>query len=331
MRIRLKIFPLHRHRMNRCYWQRQLKFAFLLTLALIFTTPSAVAENNTLLIVSNDHALHQQFITQLNSHLNASAGSKILTRVIHISAWRPEISTQYPLTLVLGNEAAHVLGQFKLDRPILYSLVPSNSFAQITKDTGKCQTGLCSAIYIDQPVSRTLALAHLALPNLKIAGVLTSQQTKMDLSNLKLAATAQGIRIEHRQLNNKNNLVFKLNDLLQNSDALLSLPDAEIYSSHTVQNILLTAYHYHKPVIGYSRAFVKAGALFAVYSSLVQLSQQTAETIQEFFDAGKGRLSLSHHPRYFSVSVNRRVAKSLDIDIEDEATLQEKLEALAHE
>ena len=133
-----------------------------------------------------------------------------------------------------------------------------------------------------------------------------------------------------QQVTDKDNLVFGLTNVLQQSDALLSLPNPEIYSRHTVQNILLTAYHYRKPVIGYSHAFVKAGALFAVYSTLPQLARQAAETIDRFFNKNTG-LPAPEHPRYFSVSVNRMVAKSLGIKIEDESILQKKLEATTHE
>ena len=153
--------------------------------------------------------------------------------------------------------------------------------------TDNCRPNLCGAIYIDQPLDRILRLTRLALPELRTIGVLRSRSSNTNQQSLKTLATRNGMAVHLQQVTDKDNLVFGLTNVLQQSDALLSLPNPEIYSRHTVQNILLTAYHYRKPVIGYSHAFVKAGALFAVYSTLPQLARQAAETIDRFFNKTK--------------------------------------------
>lgn len=305
----------------------------LALLALNIATPSILlASDNAVLVITNNHnKLHHSFVSQLNNHLNDLMGKDLQIKVVGVDDWQEDFSNHHSLTLALGNKAAIKVGQYELKQPVLFSLLPSITYKRIIASEINCPSTKCSAIYIDQPLKRTLQLTQLALPELKTTGILTSQMTSINLNSLNNVARSLNIAIEHKKLINSNNLVFTLSDILQRSDALLSLPDRNIYSSRTVQNILLTAYRYRKPVIGYSRAFVKAGALFAVYSTPAQLSQQTAEVISRFFKANKKVLPEAQHPRYFTVSVNTLVAKSLGITIDTEETLQAKLEEASHE
>ena len=311
------------------------KRAYLIAATLlIFLFSSSVlhAGDKSLLIVTNSkYSLHHLFITQIKSQLLDADDAQIKIEVVSIDNWKPENSNRYSLTLSLGNQAANKISQQKLNRPVLYSLLPSIAYEEIVSSTKNCKDKQCSAVFIDQPLKRTLQLAKLSLPNLNVAGVISGNHSNDDIRKLKSFSERLDIKIEHKQLLNPDSLVSTLSEVLKSSDALLSLPDPEIYSSRTVQNILLTAYRYRKPVIGYSKAFVKAGALFAVYSTPFQLSQQTAEVIKVFFKSQNNILPSPQYPRYFTVSVNSLVARSLNIDVEAEDKLQEKLEAMQNE
>nr|HPR06509.1 ABC transporter substrate binding protein [Denitromonas sp.] len=86
---------------------------------------------------------------------------------------------------------------------------------------------------------------------------------------------------------------------------------------------LLTAYRHRSPVIGFSPAYVRAGAVMAVYSSPEQMGQQAAEmAVQSLLG---NPLPEARHPAYFSVSVNPHVARSLSIDLPDAATLEAQI------
>lgn len=300
-------------------------------LLLSFSLYGNAAAAQLLIVANTQQALHDRFATQIKQHLASQHNDEISIRIIDTADWQAETSNQHQLTLVLGTRAALAISRHKLTSAILFSMVPAITYHQTIATSTACETGRCSAVFIDQPVTRTLALAHLALPQLKTAGLLSSHTSRADIAQLKANAQKQGMHIRQQQADDPENMIFKLTDILQHSDALLALPDHGIYSRHTVQNILLTAYRYHKPVIGYSQAFVKAGALFAVYSSPDQLSQHTASVVAQFFANQAQQLPPPQHPRYFSVAVNRMVAKSLGIDIQTEIELQKRLEALSNE
>lgn len=317
--------------MHRHYSSPGLIAKVFLLACMIFLAPTiSLAKNKELLVVTNNNQpLHQRFIALLKKSLTASSTNNIHLKVISLDTWQTQLTNQYQLTLALGNKVMFKLSQHQFSGDVLFSLIPSTTYRKIMASSNTCQHNNCSAIYIDQPVQRTLTLTKLALPNAKTIGLLRSQHSGLDQIKISALAAKYNLSIKQQDIPDRNNLVFGLKKVLHNSDALLSLPDPNIYTRHTVQNILLTAYQYRKPVIGYSHAFVRAGALFAVYSSLPQLAKQTAEEINDFFSRNK--LIQPQFPHYFSVSVNQMVANSLDIKIDSPLSLQKKLEATTNE
>jgi len=74
-------------------------------------------------------------------------------------------------------------------------------------------------------------------------------------------------------------------------------------------------------LVGISQAYVKAGALCAIYSTPNQIAIQAVEAIRLFSESGK--LPSSQYPKEFEVSVNKQVARSLDIRMEDADRLRD--------
>ena len=136
---------------------------------------------------------------------------------------------------------------------------------------------------------------------------------------------SQKIQLVVEKIDSSDEMLPALQRVLSDCDVLLALPDSLVFNKNNAQSILLTSYHYHDPVIGYSQAYVKAGALFAAYSMPTQIGRQAGEIIQHLLSAKPGTLPSPQYPKYFSVSVNYQVARSLGIRMEDELVLVEKL------
>ena len=162
------------------------------------------------------------------------------------------------------------------------------------------------------------------LPNAKNIGMFSGESSQQYGELLKEAAEKNGLNMQIEHLNQKADLIPKLKNILETSDALMAIPDPTIYTRETVQPILLTSYRYKKPVFGYSQAYVKAGALAAVFSNSQHLAKQAAEiAIQSQSTAGI--LPLPQAPKYFSVVVNSQVARLLNIPVMDENALYKKM------
>ena len=105
---------------------------------------------------------------------------------------------------------------------------------------------------------------------------------------------------------------------------MIAIPDSLTYTFEIAQAILLTSYRYQKPVFAYSKSYVQAGALAGVYSNTQQLAKQAAEIAIDL-QAAPGLLSAPQTPKYFSIAVNYKVAKSLNITVVDENLLHKKM------
>lgn len=95
---------------------------------------------------------------------------------------------------------------------------------------------------------------------------------------------------------------------------LIAIPDNQLWSGKNARWLLHQAYEYVLPVIGYSKSFIKAGALLSIYTTSDDIIQTTT---QLYLDA-EIRASYSNHIIYPNarIDINSSIAKVLGFDIE---------------
>ncbi|GAB5605684.1 ABC transporter substrate-binding protein [Sideroxyarcus sp. TK5] len=202
--------------------------------------------------------------------------------------------------------------------PVLHVMV---SRAGLEKSTRKSLQG-ASGIYLDQPLARRFSLLRAALPGTRSVGVLISGETP-ELATTRQLASASGFSLHIQSVPTPDRLAGSLAALLAESDVLLVLPDAEIYRSDTIRNILLETYRQQVPMIGLSQNYVRAGALCAVYSTPSQIANQAARVVAQF--ARTRKLPDYQYPQEFEVAVNTQVARSLGLAIKSAERLRAEI------
>jgi hypothetical protein len=207
------------------------------------------------------------------------------------------------------------------DVPALDVLIPKAGYEKLPRLSTQ-HASQRSAIFLDQPMERQVALLLAALPGTRDVGVLYST-TPPELSNVRRLLANKNIHLHDQSINETHSLNDALENILNESEVLFVLADAEIYNASTIRNILLTSYRKQVPLIGLSEAYVKAGALCAVYSTTEQIAVQTAEAVRQYSEFKK--FPSSQYPNEFEVSVNTQVARSLDIPIKDAVKLREAI------
>lgn len=198
--------------------------------------------------------------------------------------------------------------------PLLAMLVPQAVFdARLAANPAGRRP--FSAALIDQPLGRQLALVKRALPQYQRVGVLSGPQTRLVFDALEKEALPRGLTLRKTPLVNATEEIYPaLKQAIDESEVILALPDPSIYNSASLQNILLTTYRARIPLVAFSPAYVKAGAVMAVYSTPAQVARRAAEMVRQW-QAGRG-LPLPQKPREFEVAVNERVAASLGLWID---------------
>jgi len=185
-----------------------------------------------------------------------------------------------------------------------------------------------SALILAQSACRQITFIRKLVPAWKSAGIITSKNSSKQIEDIRQCAAQQGITILTYHVANEKELIQILETAVVQNDVLLALADTVVYNSHTVKNILLTAYRHRKPVIGYSNSLVKAGAVAAIYTSAEDASAEAAEIIQEYISANGCFNRSIYTPSAFTVSINRQVARALEIDLDSNLDFNDDLDLL---
>lgn len=104
---------------------------------------------------------------------------------------------------------------------------------------------------------------------------------------------------------------------------LVATPDNEVFNSYSLQNVLLATYRQRSPVLGFSPAYVRAGAVLGLYVTPAQIGRQAAEMAKAVLAGAP--LPQPQTPRYFEIGTNPQVAHSLGIDLEAPEVLRARL------
>jgi putative ABC transport system substrate-binding protein len=207
--------------------------------------------------------------------------------------------------------------------PVLATLLPRSAYDARVAEVVRSGR-VMSAVVLDQPISRQMALIKRALPNWLRVGVLLGPQTRLQLPQLERQARLRDLRlVPSPSVDSLEQIYPALKEVFESADMLLALPDSVIYNSSSLQNILLASYRARVPLVAFSPAYVKAGALMAVYTTPTQVARHTAGVVRGWL-SGRGLPSVQP-PREFDVVVNTSVANSLGLRIDEAAQIVEDL------
>ncbi|TAM43515.1 MAG: hypothetical protein EPN55_13730 [Gammaproteobacteria bacterium] len=299
-------------------------------LILAWAGPGTAAEKNVLVLLSKDQPEYQEVASSLRQTLTQHAGQDIEVNVVTLADGVRRLTentdTLPSMIVTVGTQAAKLTALQHASTPILHTLLPRQAYLDLARERTQNRTRRHTAIYVDQPLRRQFNLVGFALPEHTRVAVILGPATASLENELVTAARDRDLALQVRHLSSPTELIPQLNEILEESDALLSLPDPMVFNSNTLHHLLIATYHRKVPVVGFSRAFVEAGALLAVYSTPAQTGRQAAEIVRQALQAPARPLPPPQYPRYFAVAVNRRVAASLGLDIPDEQTLLNRLQ-----
>jgi ABC-type uncharacterized transport system substrate-binding protein len=182
------------------------------------------------------------------------------------------------------------------------------------EDTHGLASSAVTAIYAEpSPFDQLRLVSSLYKRRVNVA-VLVSDKNEHLLPALRLAASLANVDLTIEFVSREDNLNRILNRV-SDSPVLLAIPDHAIYNPENIRTILLTSYRHNQSVVGFSTAFVKAGAVASTYSEIDDVITQLDEMIRQFETSG--RLPPPQFPKYFNVSVNDNVARSLNLIVDD--------------
>ena len=287
--------------------------------ALILLTPQAWGGSIDRLVIvkSSDNSYYNKTIETLIDNID---------QAVSINVFMADKLDQQPvnngltsLYIALGKPAAKTVSSFAGSSESI------NAYLTHEQYLGR-DFEIKFAVLLDQPLRRYLLFSKLLL-QLDSIGVIS--QTDYEISNRqkKLLAKIKIDFIQHR-VDAKNKLLPVLRKLLKQDDALLMLPQQSIYNRDSLKGVLLTSYHNRKPVISYSPAHVKAGALGSIFSSPADIGKHLAIIINQRLKSQRPLVSGFEYARFYSFTTNTRVARSLGLNLPSNTDLRALIDEL---
>jgi len=291
---------------------------WLVLSTLLWIAPLACAADDArvVLVLSEGNALYQNFATTFKQNLPVNIQLEILPRAENFT----EANTN-DLIVSVGVKAADWVA-VKTSKPLLAAMIPSNKYAELLKNPSRTKN--ISAIYLDQPLLRQANFLRVALPARSKIGLLYSPQTPLNIDEFRQLLAKRNASLIAQSSVFPKPLFEDLDAVLSRSEVLLAVPDNSIYNSNTIRNILLSSYRRSVPLVGFSQAYVNAGALCAIFSTPEQLAIQTRAAVVSFLQTRK--LNEAAFPTYYSIAVNQEVARTLGISIESPEVLRTQLD-----
>ncbi len=229
------------------------------------------------------------------------------------------------LIVTLGTDALRQVSSRNLKAAVMAGLIPRIAFERVLQDSSRKNPSPMAALYLDQPLGRQLDLLRLALPAARRIGVLWGPESVLQQPLFAAALSARGLELSEGTCTEGQPLIGPLRAALQDADVLLAMADGSAFNPSTASNILLTSYRAKIPVMAFSPAYVKAGALLSVHSTATQAGVQLAAMASQFLQ--NNALPTSQYPLDFSITVNAYVAHSLGLAL-DAKVLVERLRRL---
>jgi ABC-type uncharacterized transport system substrate-binding protein len=167
-------------------------------------------------------------------------------------------------------------------------------------------------------VGTLLAEVKLLLPQRRRVGIIRSRaHASQTAAAVEAAARQQGYTAVVMDCDGPAELLQALAALKGRVDLVLCPPDADLYNSVTIKPLILASLEQRLPIVGFSSAFVRAGAVAGVYPDYRDIGRQTGELAGHLLRGEDA--SREEAPRKVNAAVNQRVAHLLGVDIQTSA------------
>ena len=283
----------------------------------------AQAAPSVVIVSSEKSVAYVETAQSLIEELERAGVSRSSVLMMSTSEWLDARPPSPRLYVTLGAEAADLLARSTPGAPVLCALLPRSSFEALLSRHGRKVSPQFSALFLDQPPARQLDLIRLAFPAARRVGVLWGAEPSKDRNAWRTQAQLAGMQLVEADVSSDELLFPALKQVLDGTDLLLAVPSPQVYNNNTIQNILLTSFRTHVPMVAFSPAYVRAGALLAVHVTPLQIGVQAAQITRSVLE-GKALPASGVYSSDFQISVNEHVARSLGLPL-DALDLRQRL------
>lgn len=276
-----------------------------------------VAASGIDIVLSGQGKPYMAFVAGIRSALQ-EADIQVGIRIVQAGTGMAHDEGKTRLIVTAGVKAMRRVGS-ETGVPVIHALIPARVFPQATS------SGHHAYVYLDQPAERIIRLIRHAFGAKTRIGIIHGKGAERQVELLRRAAKKAGLGFDARSIAHARDLFPVLREIVEEVDVFLVVPDELVINPSTLQSLLLTTYHAGIPLVAYSPAFTRIGAVLAIYTTPYQAGMQTGKLIVRILSGERIRYPVQEWARYFSIRSNTRVAESLGVEIPDSGTLTRAL------
>ena len=230
------------------------------------------------------------------------------------------------ILVTIGSDASEFALKSFPDTNVLSLLMPVAAWNELLARMPE-GSGRRAAVVIDQPVFRSLALGRLLVPEAEKVSTVFGPASVTSKPQLINAAEKEGIELLYADLTSSDNPIGVLAPLIKKADFFIAVADRAVFNKSVAKWLLYLSFRQKVPVIAYSKSYVQAGAMAAVFSSPKNIGRHGAELLTNLLFSNGVTDWRTYYPKYYTVEVNYEVAKALKIVVPDLKSLYLKYSA----
>jgi len=213
------------------------------------------------------------------------------------------------LVLAIGVLAATVVKEKIDDIPVVFCMVINHARFQLTKPN---ITGISSEIAIEDQLKGYQSILG-SFSNLGVIYDPTKTGNIIESAEKKIEAA--GINLVKYEIYSTKEVSEAMESMIGRVDTLWLLPDSTVVTKKSFDLIKSTAITNKIPLLCTSNAFVKAGALAAVFSDYKSVGTQAAELAKKILELPTPDSHGIVYPNHFKLTVNTDTAKKLGLEL----------------
>jgi len=169
-----------------------------------------------------------------------------------------------------------------------------------------------AAIYLDIPVRLLVAELHNLFPGKPRIAVIRNPNRPGPSAALPHGIGTDASAVEIAECDAPEKLLPVFLGLRKKADFVICLPDAALYNGATARPLIMASLENRLPIVGFSPAFLRAGAAVAVYPDYRAIGYQTADLVRRCLEPGG--CAGTENPRKIQVAVNAKILRMLGME-----------------
>jgi putative ABC transport system substrate-binding protein len=176
-------------------------------------------------------------------------------------------------------------------------------------------------VAVEIPLSVQLAAMKSLWPGRVRAGIIRGHgQARVPIEVLEAIARKEGFSLAVVDCDGPPHLLKALAAFKGKVDFVLCPPDSDLYNAVTIKPLVLASLEQRLPLVGFSPAFVRAGAAAGIFPDYGDMGRQSAEMALRLM-RGEDHVG-DEAPRKVSVAVNQRVTRLLGVEFRPDSAVE---------